>query len=437
MPGTMSPDAEGRRAPATAAPGGESPLPVTGSRSMRRLVAALAPMTAMAPLAMNVDLPALPTIGALFGVDIQTIEAAVSLFLLGVAAGQIAGAPLSDRYGRRPVALAGAAIFVAATLAIAVSTSATAFVALRFVQAFGGGAAAVTTGAIVGDLFAAHQAARALNAIGVMVILAPALAPAIGAGLLEGFSWQAIYVFLLLYGLVVWLVVWRRLPETVSPASRSGRSLLRQTLDSFGKIARQTPALGYALCMSLAMGTLFVFLTDAAFVYMDRLGASSRLFAILSALNMVALILGNRVNRLLLKTIRPDRIIPFASGFQVLAVVALWCHVSFMAPRLVIVAPLVMAASGVLPCIIGNATASFLAWFPESRGAASGVTGTLPSLFGGLFGLALGVIHDGALATTAAVMAFSAVLGLLALIPARPVDQTALTPAGPPPTGAS
>ena len=425
------------RADATAASGGESPSPLTGSRSMRRVVYALAPMTAMAPLAMNVDLPALPTIGALFGVDIQAIEAAVSLFLLGVASGQILGAPLSDRYGRRPIALVGAAIFIAATLGIAASTSATAFVALRFVQAFGGGAAAVTTAAIVGDLFPAHQAARALNAIGVLVILAPAVAPAIGAGLLEGLSWRAIYVFLLLYGAAVWLVVWRRLPETVSAASRSGRSLLRQTLDGFGKIARQPPALGYALCMSLAMGTLFVFLTDAAFVYMDRLGASSRLFAILSALNMVALIVGNRVNRLLLKTIRPDRIIPFASGFQVLAVVVLWCHVSFMTPRLVIVAPLVMAASGALPCIIGNATASFLAWFPESRGAASGVTGTLPSLFGGLFGLALGVIHDGALATTAAVMALSAALGLLALIPARPADQTVVAAAGPPPTVAS
>lgn len=433
MAGTMP--ADGGRLPegTAAAPGGESPAPRTAPRSMRRLVVALAPLAAMAPLAMNVDLPALPTIGALFGVDIQVIETAVSLFLLGTALGQIVGAPLSDRYGRRPVALVGAAIFVAATVGIVTSRSAGAFVALRFLQAFGGGAAAVTISAIVSDLFPAHQAARTLNAIGVFVIMAPALAPAIGAGLLEVLSWQAIYVFLLLYGVTGWLLGWRRLPETVLRASRPGRSLLRQTLHGFGKIARQTPALGYALCLSLAVGTLFVFLTDAAFVYMDRLGAGSRLFALLNALNMVAMIVGNRVNRQLLKTIPPHRILPFASGFQVLAVIALWGYVSFAEPRLAVVVPLVMAAAGALGCIIGNATASFLAWFPDNRGAAAGVTGTLPSLFGGLFGLALGVVHDGALGTTAAVMALSALLGLLALIPARPADQDAAAPAGPTP----
>ena len=323
----------------------------------------------------------------------------------------------------------GVMAFIAATGGILVCRSAEQFIALRFLQALGGGVAAVNTAAVVGDLFRTQQAAKTLNAIAVVALFAPLLGPSIGAAALGAFSWQAIFVILLLYAGVVWLLVWRRFPETVSRAGQAGRSLVRHSLQGFAQVARRTRALAYAVSMSLAMGALLVFLTDAAFVYMDQLGASPRLLGLFSALNVIALILGNRLNRRLLKTIPVHRVIPFGSGFQVLAALALWLHVSVMSPSLVIVVPLVMSVAGALGLIVGNATASCLAWFPEGRGAAAGVIGSLPALLGGLFGAALGVMHDGALGTTAGVMLLSALLGLLALIPARPAPPDAVAAA--------
>lgn len=393
------------------------------STARRPLVPVLAPLAAMQQLASNAYLPALPVIGAFFSVDIQVIEASVALFLLGMGTGQFAGAPLSDRYGRRPLALAGVTVFMAATLGILLCGTAEQFLALRFLQAVGAGAAAVNTTAVVSDLFGPQQAARTLNAIGAFVLFAPLVGPFLGALLLEAFGWQSIFAVLLLYAGGVWLLVWRRLPETVSRAGRRDRSLLLQTLRGFARVVRRPQALAYAVSLSFATATLLVFLTDAAFVFMDQLGIGPRLFGLLTGLNVIALLVGNRLNRLLLRRIPAHRIIPFGCAFQVLATLLLWLHLRWMTPSLTVVVVLGMCFAGALGTIIGNATASFLAWFPESRGAAAGISGSLPWLLGGFAGGALGVVHDGSLATPAAAALTVACLGLLALIPARPASE--------------
>ena len=168
--------------------------------SRRRLPPVLASLAALPPFAIDAYLPALPRIGEHFRADIQVIEASISTFLLGLALGQLLGAPLSDRYGRRPTALSGLAAFGLATALILVCRTAEQFLALRFLQALGGGVAVVNVGAVVGDLFDAQDSARVFNAIGAITVLAPLVAPVIGAGLLEAFGWRAVFVFLLAYG---------------------------------------------------------------------------------------------------------------------------------------------------------------------------------------------------------------------------------------------
>ena len=318
------------------------------------------------------------------------------------------------------MALVGVTVFLVATLGILVCRSAEQFLVLRLLQAAGGGAAAVNTAAVVGDLFRTQQAARTLNAIGVFVLFAPLLGPILGALLLEAFSWQAVFVFLFVYAVGVWLVVWRWFPETVSRSGLVARSLVRQSFHGFGLVARRPRALAYALSLSCAVGSVLVFMTDGAFVFMDRMGLSPRLFGILSGLNVIALLAGNRLNHLLLRRIPAHRIIPFGSGFQVLAALLLWLHLAWMPPSLAVVVPLVMCFAGAMGVIVGNANANFLAWFPESRGAASGVSGSLPWLVGGIAGGVLGVVHDGTPATTGVAVLLVASCGLLALISARP-----------------
>jgi len=391
--------------------------------SRQRLAPILASLAALPPFAIDAYLPALPRIGEYFSTDIQVVEASISIFLLGLALGQIIGAPMSDRYGRKPMAMSGLAIFGVASLLILVSDSADQFLVLRFVQALGAGTAVVNVGAVVSDLFEPQDAARTFNAIGAITVLAPLVAPVIGAALLEFFDWRSVFVFLLLYcaGLA-WFMA-SKLPETVAKNGPRDGSLIGQALRGFVQVFRRTEAMGYALCMGFSMGCMFVFLTDSAFVYMDQFGVSPRVFTVLFGANIASIWACNRLNRQLLKTIEASRIIPAACAVQLASSTLFWVHVTTMEPSLYFVVPLLMISIGTLGLLVGNCVACFLAHFPKIRGTASGVSGSLQFALGGVLGTVIGIVHDGTLATTGAGMCLSALVANVALTFARTAPE--------------
>ena len=144
--------------------------------------------------------------------------------------------------------------------------------------------------------------------------------------------------------------------------------------------------------------------------------------------NIASIWICNRINRVLLKTISAERIIPWACGLQLAAAALFWAHVTTMEPSLAVVVPTLMVAVGTLGLTVGNSIACFLAHFPENRGKASGVSGSLQFALGGVLGTVIGVIHDGTLATTGAGMTLSAVTAIVALSFARTADLPAAVP---------
>ncbi len=376
----------------------------------------------IAPLTINMYLPALPAIAGAFGVEVTRIQLSVGLFLLGLGLGQFLGAPISDRYGRRPTALAGTAIVILFTSAILLCRSADQFIMLRLAQGVGAGLAIVNIGAVVGDLFDTQEAARTLSVIGLIQAVARLAAPVLGALLLAGLGWKSIFHGLVLYcaGLVV--LLWLRLPETVVPAT-SGRdqSLLRSGVRSYGRVFRLTRALGYAVCLSFSTGCLFVYLTDAAFIYMAWFDLGPSAFSGVLALNVSAVALFTALNFGLLRRHAAHRIVPVACAAQCVTTGLLLAHVTLMTPSLPVVIVLVMASMGVAGLIIGNAGACFLAYFPGIRGTASGVAGSTQFVVGGALGTGLGIVHSGTLATTGLVVTGSSLAAALALVFAKPV----------------
>ena len=129
----------------------------------RRVALLVAANTALAPLAIDAYLPAIPALAAAVGASVHLTELSVSLFLFGFAVGQLIFGPLSDRLGRRPVLLGGIVVFLLSSLAITQVESLEALWALRFVQALGGGASVVNSAAIVRDCFSGREAAKVLS----------------------------------------------------------------------------------------------------------------------------------------------------------------------------------------------------------------------------------------------------------------------------------
>ena len=204
----------------------------------------LALLAAMAPLAIDMYLPALPEIGSGFGVDVPRIQLSVGLFFLGLGLGQFCGAPLSDRHGRRPVVFAGMALVAASTIGILLCRSADQFMVLRLAQGVGTGVAIVNIGAVVADLFATREAARVLSVISLALAGVRLVAPAAGAALLMAFGWRSIFHVLVVYCAALGLVLWLKLPETVTPAGRERPDIVRHAMRGYGRVFRQTGTLG-------------------------------------------------------------------------------------------------------------------------------------------------------------------------------------------------
>ena len=152
-------------------------------------------MTSIGPTTLNIVVPALPQMANRLASDVATIQLTVTVYLLALAAGQLVMGPLSDRFGRRPVILAGLALTAAASvLAISVGTVGSLIVA-RVLQALGASAGIVVSRAIIRDLFDRNRAASMIGLVATVMVVVPTFGPLIGGLLDTGFGWEAIFLF--------------------------------------------------------------------------------------------------------------------------------------------------------------------------------------------------------------------------------------------------
>src|SRR5881275_2852525 len=171
-----------------------------------RLLALLIGMTAVGPLSLNILAPAMPGLIVTFAADAGAVQLTLSLFLFGMAVSQLVLGPLSDRFGRRPVMLAGLALTVVANFAALAATSITGLIAARAVQAFGATCGIVIARAVIRDLYERDRAASMIGWVTMAMVVAPMIAPLIGGALDSAYGWWAIFVFVGLFAAAV--LVW-------------------------------------------------------------------------------------------------------------------------------------------------------------------------------------------------------------------------------------
>ena len=159
----------------------------------------LAAITALAFCALHMVVPALPLLVPLFDDSPSRVQLVLSLYLAGIAAGQLVYGPLSDRFGRRPVLIVGLAIFLFGTVLCGAAPSLDLLILGRVLEGLGACAGIVLARAIIRDVYEREAAARGLALVMMAMTLAPAISPAFGAYLSEWIDWRAI--FLLLGGL--------------------------------------------------------------------------------------------------------------------------------------------------------------------------------------------------------------------------------------------
>ena len=171
----------------------------------------LALITFSGTLGMHIFVPGLPYAAKDLGASIGEMQMTVSLYILGLALGQLVYGPVSDRFGRRPTLMVGLALYTAAGLAAALAPHAQALIAARLFQAFGGCAGMVLGRAIVRDTSAPEHAARRIALLSVVVSAGPGAAPLVGAALASLLGWRSIFYALCILGITNFLCCWRLL----------------------------------------------------------------------------------------------------------------------------------------------------------------------------------------------------------------------------------
>lgn len=230
-------------------------------------LALVALLTFSGTFAMHIFVPALPSAAADLFVGPSSMQLTISLYILGLAVGQLIYGPVSDRFGRRPTLMVGLAIYALAGLAAAFAGNIHVLIVARLLQAFGGCAGLVLGRAIVRDTAGPDNAARRLALLNLMVTLGPGMAPLAGALLAGVAGWRAIFLVLTGLGVVNLLLTWRLLPETAVPASGGGGAVAR----NYRRLMLSPAFLGFAIGGGCATTSMYAFIAAAPFIFVEEL----------------------------------------------------------------------------------------------------------------------------------------------------------------------
>ena len=358
-----------------------------------RLIVLLAALVAFAPLSIDTYLPSLPLIASDLHVDAASVQLTISLFLAGLCLGMLVYGPLSDRYGRRPLLLGGMALYLVATVGCMFASSVEQLVAWRFFQALGGAAASVLARAIVRDLFALGEAAKVLSLMHLVTMLATLVAPLLGSVLMEVRGWRTVFFGLLVFGALCLIASAWKIGETHAPDQR-GESLAK-VFAAYWQIARQPLALAYILCMGLAFGGMFAFITASPFVYMEYFGVSPTGYAWLFGLNVAGIIVMTLINARWVSRVGPLRMLAVGAGLAGAA--ALWLLGTGLTgwgglAMIVVGVVVYVSVTGLLGA---NCVASLLALYPRQAGAAAGLAVACQFALGAAFSAVVSALADG------------------------------------------
>lgn len=359
-----------------------------------RLALWLGALVAIGPFAIDTYLPALPAMALDLNTTTAEVERSVGLYMIGAAVGQLFGGPMSDRFGRKGIAIAGLMLFALTSIAIAFSPSVLWLDALRIVQAIGGSVTAITSAATVRDHFQGREAARMITAIGMVMLIAPLIAPAVGTVLIQLGGWQLIFFSLAVYGLFLMAVVRFALPG-IAPAANMAHRRQDSMTTRWRRVLGYRPGLAMTLCNAFAFSAIFVFIVDSAFLYLEFYQAGQKLFPFLFGANVVAMILFNRLNVLLLRRYESFQIMTGGLAALWLATLVIVLQLLLLQkPPLATVVPNIMLIGGLVALIMPNGIASLLHFFPRDSGTASGLNGATQFLVAGAVGVLLTAFHN-------------------------------------------
>ncbi|MER7955321.1 Bcr/CflA family multidrug efflux MFS transporter [Streptomyces sp. NPDC096030] len=409
MPESGQPTKRGSQAHISAGPAAPA------RRASLLVTLVLGGLTALPPLSMDMYLPALPEVTEMLRSPAATVQLTLTACLAGMALGQLVVGPMSDRWGRRRPLLIGMLVYVAATAVCAFAPTVELLIGFRLLQGLAGAAGIVIARAVVRDLYDGVAMARFFSTLMLISGVAPIIAPLIGGQILRITDWRGVFHVLALIGVLLTLVVWKWLEETLPPERRHEGGVGEALRTMRGLLADRVFT-GYMLAGGLAFAALFAYISASPFVVQEIYGASPQTFSLLFGLNSVGLVAVGQINgKLLVGRVSLDKALGWGLCVILLASVALLVMTSgvFGKPGLAPVAAGLFVLMSAMGLAMPNTNAQALMRTPHAAGSASALLGTSSFLIGAVASPLVGIAGE-ATAVPMAVVQLVCAAGALA-----------------------
>jgi len=348
----------------------------------RRNIIVLGMLSTFGPISLDLYLPALPQLAAELEASPSAAQLTITACLVGLAVGQVAAGPLSDRFGRKRPLMIGLVAYAVASLACAFAWSISVLLLLRLIQGLAGAAGIVIARAVARDL---HEGRRLVIFFSRLVLvsgLAPVIAPVLGGQLNRVMTWRGIFGVLAGIGVVLVLAGWLGLKESLPREKRMAGSVVA-TLRGFGLLIKDRFFVGVALAAGLAGASMFAYIAGGTFVLQRIYGLSPQGFSLAFGLNSLGIMTAAQVSGRLTRRLSPVRVL--SAGLAMNLAGSLCLAVSTL---LGLGLPFVLGSLFVMVSAIGlilpTSTALALSNYPERAGTASALLGLLQYLVGGL-----------------------------------------------------
>lgn len=390
-------------------------------------IALLGLLVGLAPLAIDMYLPSLPSIARDLATSPSAVQMTVSVYLFFYAVPQLFFGPLSDALGRRPIILFGLALYIGGSLLCALAPNVELLLVARALQATGSAAVSVTVPALVRDRFSGPDFTSTMGFIMMVMSLAPLFAPLMGGVVYTLGGWRSIFGVMVAVALLATLLFQLQIGETL--AQRQPFNFSR-SLANYRLLVSDRQCLFLSLSASLTFAGLMAFITASPFVYIDHYGVSPQLYGVLFGINIIGTMSFTWVSNRLVYRFSSYTLLKASVALVVIAsVILLFLSMAKQPPlyAIALACALFIANLGILT---SNVMGILMMRFSKISGATSAVVGSLRFGVAALAGAAVSMWHSDDSTALTAIMAGCGFLVAVCFLMAGPAVERERVVAG-------
>ena len=351
-------------------------------------------LSAIGPFAIDMYLPALPSIGHSLNASMGAVQASLMAFFIALGLGQILYGPVSDMVGRKLPLYFGLALFCVSSIGCALAPDIQTLVALRFVQGLGASVGTVVPRAIVRDLHTGVDAARLMSLLMLVFSVCPILAPLAGSVLTEWLGWRSVFWAVTVLAILGLVLLATSLPETRPPEQRA-QSTVRSALAGYGVLLHDRHYLGLVMTGAFGISSFFSYLANSPFVLINHYGLTPRQYSMAFAVNAASFI---GVSQLTGKLAGRFGLVPMVKGavigYAIVMSLLLMFNLLGM-DRLDVLIAMMMLGFGFLGLVMPATAVLALDKHGAIAGTASALMGTLQFVTGAAVMAVVGLFVDG------------------------------------------